>query len=274
MSEKVKKITTAAVLIAAMCSPATAYNQDQYLKEQWARKETEKPSPASTMAPLNERSHGNYRMNRAVSGNGCDGFGVVYLYEIEQAAAQAVADSDPVSAFRDILEPRMKKLTEKYQDIYSPFDLRDLFRPDMKKVDEKTIRECLPTFSKLIENVKARSDEATKRKTEAENWERSAEGQVTLGYALFRLVRYCNEVRRGYLMKYVNDEELDRANLVIKSLVAKAKAGSPGLDTDTLWSKAGDLANDKPVGIEACHSYLDQLITMSPIAVYNNRKPE
>lgn len=76
------------------------------------------------------------------------------------------------------------------------------------------------------------------------------------GYALYQLVRHCNEIPRGYALQYVNDDELDRATASIKMLVRKAKKDEPHINT----------GNQQP-----CQRYLGQLLQMNP--VYNDEKP-
>src|SRR5262245_2231292 len=119
------------------------------------------PSPKSTLAPPNEQSHGNYR-SPAKEGNGCGGFGVVAIDEVETLAAGMMAEisngsvgggrAHPLAGFRDRFNKRMNDLHGKYGELYSPYDMRDLYI-DMEGLasgavgQEKTIRECLPFFS-------------------------------------------------------------------------------------------------------------------------------
>ncbi len=60
--------------------------------------------------------------------------------------------------------------------------------------------------------------------------EDTAKMRVLYGYRWFMLVRRCNEVRQGYLLQYVNDDEFARANATIKAIVQQAKTNFPGLD--------------------------------------------
>lgn len=119
------------------------------------------PSRVSTLAPPAERSRRILR-NVATSGNGCGGFGVVIIDEIEKIAAEinkSVPRNDlerdrPLIVFKDRLDERMRRLFGDYLNfIDSPYDTRDIFVPDMDKIDRKTIRDCLPNFSKMIDSV-------------------------------------------------------------------------------------------------------------------------
>jgi hypothetical protein len=140
--------------------------------------------------------------------------------------------------------------------------------------------KCFPSWVELEKNydakvaeVNQKRREAAKQAAEAEAERQSPRGQVTQAYAVYRLVRYCNEVRRGYLVQYVNDDELARAATAIQAVVQKAKHDEPSIDTDVLWNNSADLAKNRPVGVEICQSYLRDLLRMSPVAVYDNSKP-
>ena len=243
-----------------------------HLENQW--KNSPKPSPASTLAPEAERSHGNYRMTPATSGNGCGSFGVVAIAEIEEKSTAALRTNNPVFSFRQLLQPRMAQLQQAYQALYSPYDLRDLYMPDMNKVDEKVFRECLPNYALLVNDTIARRDAAEKKEADQKAWQESPEGRVTIAYARFRAVRFCVQVRKGYMMKYVNDTELDRANVAIHAIVDNAKQDKPGINTDALWNNSANMIKNFYAGIDVCQHELNELYRMSPVAVYDNTKPE
>jgi hypothetical protein len=147
----------------------------------------------------------------------------------------------------------------------------------MQTVGEATMRKCLSNFSQLVDKVKARANEAAnaarQRAAAIEAERHSPSGRVIEAYAKYRVVRYCNEVRRGYLVQYVNDDELARATTAIQAIVRKAKNDEPGINTDALWNNSANLANDRPVGVEWCQRYLEDLLRMSPVALYDQSKP-
>ena len=146
------------------------------------------------------------------------------------------------------------------------------------KNDPDAFKQCFPDLADFMENYEARSAEykrraeaaaAYKREQEAER--QSPHGQVREGYALYRLVRHCNETRRGYVVQYVNDDELNRATASIQKLVKKAKKDEPNISTDNLWNESAALADGRPIGNKPCQNYLRQLLEISP--VYNDEKP-
>jgi hypothetical protein len=66
---------------------------------------------------------------------------------------------------------------------------------------------------------------------------------------------------------------LARATTAIQAIVRKAKNDEPGINTDALWNNSANLANDRPVGVEWCQRYLEDLLRMSPVALYDQSKP-
>ena len=58
------------------------------------------------------------------------------------------------------------------------------------------------------------------------------------GYQYYAHVKFCNDVREGYLVKYVNDVELERAEIAIKAIVAQTTKEDATIDTDDVWKKA------------------------------------
>jgi hypothetical protein len=144
--------------------------------------------------------------------------------------------------------------------------------------DPDGFSKCFPAMAGFEQNYDVKvaalnkeRQEAAKRAGEAER--RLPRAQVTEGYTLYRCVRYCNEVRRGYVVQYVNYDELARATTAIQAIVRKAKNDEPGINTDALWNSSADLANGRPMGVEWCQRYLHDLLRMSPVALFDNSKP-
>jgi hypothetical protein len=92
-------------------------------------------------------------------------------------------------------------------------------------------------------------------------------------YAAFAYVRFCHESREGYLVQYVNDVEMDKANKAIKEIVAQATKEDPAINTDEVWRKA--LAALQGINLDQmeCHNTLTQLLKRSPTPVYSTAKP-
>ncbi|HEY1475745.1 MAG TPA: hypothetical protein VGF53_16840 [Pseudolabrys sp.] len=137
---------------------------------------------------------------------------------------------------------------------------------------------------------KAQAAEAERRKVEAElNRKRqeqaAAEAQeqarvanlpinrLFRGYQFYVHVKFCNEVREGYLVQYVNDAEMIRAEKAIKSIVEQATKDDTAINTDEVWKKALAAVQGKSASISLCQYSLGQLLNLSPAAVYTITKP-
>ena len=137
--------------------------------------------------------------------------------------------------------------------------------PTKSVQDEKRQQEA----ERQSPEAKQAAAAAETKRQEAER--RKSINRVREAYALYRLVRHCNETRRGYAAQYVNKYELKRATESIQAMVKRAKNDEPNINTDNLWNESAALANDRPIGRQPCQHYLDQLLEISP--VYNDEKP-
>lgn len=97
-------------------------------------------------------------------------------------------------------------------------------------------------------------------------------------YTMYIFASVCNEIREGYLVKYVNDVELEKAKVAVKAIVAKAKEQQPDVDTDLAWKEAQKehdrLGNLTGHSIDYCQRQLNSLINASPVPLYGPAKPE
>jgi hypothetical protein len=93
------------------------------------------------------------------------------------------------------------------------------------------------------------------------------------GYQYYAHIKFCNEVREGYLVKYVNDVELERAEIAIKAIVAQTTKEDAAIDTDDVWKKALKAVVGQYAEIEVCKASLIQLFKLSPQPVYQIAKP-
>jgi hypothetical protein len=157
--------------------------------------------------------------------------------------------------------------------------LHDALLSAIKK-DAVGFGQCFPEYVEFINKHDAflieydrQAEAAAAEAKQREVQRKSPHGQVLEGYTLYRLVRYCNEVRRDYLLQFINDVELGRATTAIQGVVRKAKQDEPAIDTDKIWDESAAAANGEPVSAEICQRYLQQLLRMSPVAVYQQDKP-
>jgi hypothetical protein len=93
------------------------------------------------------------------------------------------------------------------------------------------------------------------------------------GYQYFGHARFCHESRDGYLMVYVNDFEMEKAETAIKVLAEQSIKADPSIDTDKLWAEALKALEGAPAEQIPCHNSLLRLFNLVPSAVYSNSKP-
>lgn len=105
--------------------------------------------------------------------------------------------------------------------------------------------------------------------------------RLMTGYAAFAYVSWCQEVRDGYVYKYINDAELERAKIAVKAIVEQTTKEDPTINTDEVWRDAMNMiarritprhANQNGQ-VEVCQDALQQLLQMSPTQVYSVAKP-
>ena len=96
------------------------------------------------------------------------------------------------------------------------------------------------------------------------------------GYRRYIVVKYCHDVREGYLVQNINDAELSRAEQAIKAIVDKAKADDAPVDTDKQWNRAMNHVRrlNVPVSIDWCQRAKNELFRLSPQPVITIAKPE
>jgi hypothetical protein len=99
------------------------------------------------------------------------------------------------------------------------------------------------------------------------------EQRVQQGYAAYIGVRWCHETREGYLLQYVNDVEMRRAEEAIRAIVQKAKKEFPGMNTDVLWKAADRDIIGKPISQSYCQLWFHTLLDLSPIPAVRIEKP-
>jgi hypothetical protein len=77
----------------------------------------------------------------------------------------------------------------------------------------------------------------------------------------YGFLKYCNETRKGYLVQWVNDVELDRARSFVKRLEDEAKeVWGDELDADRLYKSALTYLDGLHVDGPICHrTYLQML---------------
>jgi hypothetical protein len=228
----------------------------------------------------------------ASEGNGCGGIGKVAIQKIEQISEAEVANaraarrrynSDAIRYLQITFDRQMKDLRDQYTLTNSRppsqyvvhQDMRDLYIPDFSTMDQKMVRQCLPKFSQLIDEVKAQQDREAAALREAAK----PAGRVLYAYTLYVRINFCNQVREGYAVQYINDDQLARATVVVKTIVGKAQQEDPSINTDEIWQAARQEAAHHPHPIARangamfqaapyiCQAHLTELFNQSPTPV-------
>jgi hypothetical protein len=210
-------------------------------------------------------------------GDGCGGFGVAIIDEIEKVAAK-MDGSDPntLAIFKSRLNKELLDTKDgtRFRGEPTPEKARQraFFVPNMDKLDEKTMRECLPNFSKLIDNFLPTKWRALENMRRPVNVLKGA-------YAAYSILQLCHQVREGYLATDINDVELQRARTATKAIEQELIAKDPTIDPDKLFAEADKYARNKFSGLLTvhrrtyCRSALDELLSSSPVSPYETHRP-
>jgi hypothetical protein len=115
--------------------------------------------------------------------------------------------------------------------------------------------------------------EAIERNRREEAEARKPENRLIKAYQVYSNVAFCNELRQGYLVVWVNDVELERAKAATKAIEKSLLAEEPGLNTITLWQTALRQAGGWMANQWSCQQAYTLLREMSPANVYPIQKP-
>jgi hypothetical protein len=120
----------------------------------------------------------------------------------------------------------------------------------------------------------ARAEAAAKQEAEARAEAAKPDNRIRTAYSLYIRLRWCSGVREGYLVKYINDVEMERVETAIKAIVSKEKSREPDMNTDQLWQQADRATTGMRVQMDACQYWFHQLLAMSPVPAIRVEKPE
>jgi hypothetical protein len=140
-------------------------------------------------------------------------------------------------------------------------------------------REAAAREAAAAEAEQQRQEQATReaeaRQAQAEqNAERSSpRGHVQRAYLAYIMTKSCYETREGYLLKWINDAELERSETAIRAIVDKWKNEDQNMDTDLLWQQADKHVVGEPINMNTCRHWYKELLDMSPIPSVRIEKP-
>src|SRR5262249_2524806 len=94
-----------------------------------------------------------------------------------------------------------------------------------------------------------------------------------MAYKLYSHVQFCNQVRQGYMVVWINEVELERARQAAKAIEKVELAENPALDTDALGRRAKEAAKGSRGGDCSCGTVFSDLRAMSRVSPYKSEKP-
>ena len=100
--------------------------------------------------------------------------------------------------------------------------------------------------------------------------------RIYRAYSLYIVVKWCHDVREGYLVRYLNDVELRRAEEAVKAVVQQAEKEvlMAENETDILWDLADQNSGGVPITLDLCqHQFYPALLAMSPKPSVSISKP-
>jgi hypothetical protein len=97
--------------------------------------------------------------------------------------------------------------------------------------------------------------------------------RLLTAYKLYSTLQFCNQVRKGYLVVWINDIELERAHVAVKAIEKKVLAEQSDIDTDAIWKQARSEMKGAWSNQASCQQGLQRLLLMSPVGVYDIQKP-
>jgi hypothetical protein len=196
--------------------------------------------------------------------------------------APVIANADPWSmahSKRGFDESKFSQLVNSYQNICYPngpikSDHGVQVQCKQMMAEIAAAKDQIATDNAEIDRVQSEAAEQAKEQAKIDA---KPINVVFRGYQMYINVTLCNQVREGYLVQYVNDVELERANKAIKAIVEQQKKRDPNLDADYAWNEAKQEHNRSkpPITLDYCQNvYLQSLLRASPQPVFNVEKPE
>jgi hypothetical protein len=96
-------------------------------------------------------------------------------------------------------------------------------------------------------------------------------------YTRYVWVDICHQNREGYLMVFINDVEMERAEKAIHAIIEQQKQRDPNLDTDLAYNEAVKEFKrmSRPINGSFCKDWAyNELLNMSPAPAYVVQKPQ
>lgn len=127
--------------------------------------------------------------------------------------------------------------------------------------------------SKAEQSAEIQRQKNAQRAAEEEKVQALPVNRLLNGYTAFGYVRFCHESRQGYLIQYVNDFEMQKAERAVKAIVAQTTKEDPSLDTDKVWREAQSINSGRHLNEGMCREALVDLFKRSPVPLQSTDKP-
>ena len=124
--------------------------------------------------------------------------------------------------------------------------------------------ECIPGLVELIDDAKQRIRDEELGKAAAAAEGRKPANRLITAYKRYAYVKYCNEIRQGYVLVYVNDIELERARSAVKAIEDDSLREDETLDTKALWNTSLKQLDGTSVYRDQCQLQLNALLRQNP----------
>jgi hypothetical protein len=133
------------------------------------------------------------------------------------------------------------------------------FLETARKTNLDMWQACFPGLANLLAEARQRVRDEEKAKLAAEAEAKKPRNRLLTAYSRYAYIKFCYEIRRGYVSVYVNDIELDRARAAAKDIEGDALKEDKDLDTDSIWKTANEQLRGAFVDRDRCQSALNTL---------------
>jgi hypothetical protein len=170
--------------------------------------------------------------------------------------------ASPGLSLNGVLQDFIWKL--QHEKIYERLGGQQLYYDALSRSDLNALQACFPGLEELLAEKRQKIRDQENAKAAAEAEARRPINRLITGYMRYAYVKYCNEVRQGYVAVYVNEVELERARNAAKGIEDDALREDGTLDKNALWSAALAQIAGKYVNRDQCQMELDALLKQNP----------
>jgi len=156
-----------------------------------------------------------------------------------------------------------KLSNEKIYEHYGASQHQQYYRA-LSAASLETFYACFPGLEQLLAEKRQRIQDEENARAVAATEARKPLNRLLTGYRRYAYIKYCNEVRQGYVVVYINEVELDRARVAVKAIEDDALREDRSLDTNAIWNMALKELGGKYVDRVPCQMELNALLEQNP----------